>query len=78
VRRVVYVIAGAVTVNLALMASMYLQILENEKCDISARGLVLWSEEDRTWWLIDEPEGPPTGQPPCRAKRSTELVVLPG
>lgn len=76
-RRVVYVIIGIVTINLALMVAMYVHLREGEKCDTTTRGLVVWSDERDDWLAVSVP-AQPSDLPPCQARSNTELTVLPG
>jgi hypothetical protein len=76
-RRVVYVIVGIVTINVALMVAMYVHLREDETCDTHTRGLVIWSNEQEGWLQVDSPEQP-SDLPPCRGMFSSELTILPG
>ena len=75
-RRVVYVIVGIVTVNVALMVTMYVHLRQEDRCDTSARGLVIWNEERDAWITVSAPEEP-SDLPPCRGLVGTDVTLLP-
>jgi hypothetical protein len=77
VRRVVYVVVGIVTINIALMVTMYVHMRKDEGCDTASRGLVVRNEETGAWLQVWTPEEP-SDLPPCQGRLSTELKVLPG
>lgn len=76
-RRVLYVLIGSVVLNLALMSIMFVRLQGDEKCDVSARGLVLRSGDSGRWVTVQVPlKG--SDLPPCRARLSQQLELLPG
>ena len=76
-RRVVYVLIGIVTVNLVLMAAMFLQARSADKCDTNERGLVIWHDERDRWLQASRPLEP-TDLAPCKGRLETELKISPG
>ena len=76
-RRVIGLLVGVVTLNLVLMAAMFVHMRSADKCDTSARGLVIW-DDDRDRWLQVSVPLEPTDLPRCKGRLETELKVLPG
>ena len=78
-RRIVYVLIGIVTVNLVLMASMFVQARDADKCDINERGLVIIYDDDkRDRWEQASLPLEPTDLPPCKGRLETKLKISPG
>jgi len=76
-RRVLYVILGAVTLNLVLMSIMFVQMREEPKCDANTRGLALRLNDGR--WVTLQSPLEASDLPPCRAKLTQRQVeILPG
>lgn len=73
-RRVAYVLIGMVAVNLVLIAVMFVQAQNADKCDTSARGLVIRDDGDDRWIQVELPEEP-TDLPPCKGRYVTELEI---
>ncbi len=76
-RRVVYVLIGIVTVNVVLMAAMFVQARSADQCDTSERGLVVWDDERERWDQVSLPLEP-TDLPPCKGRLETELKISSG
>ena len=86
-RRILYVIIGIVSVDLALMAVMFLQMRHDDHCDVQTRGLLVRTEDGSRWmWLEPPAHGFPNRDgaasaagaalPPCRGVLRTELHML--
>jgi hypothetical protein len=75
-RRVVYVLIGIVTLNLVLMAVMFVQARNEDNCDTSAQGLVIW-DDGRDHWMQISPPQKPTNLPPCKGRLESVLKVTP-
>ena len=76
-RRFLYVLIGSVAFNLALMSILFVRSQGDDTCDVSARGLVVRTGEPRHWVMVQPPlRG--SDLPPCRARLSQHLEVLPG
>jgi hypothetical protein len=68
------VLSGIVVLNLMLMVAKFVQARNEEKCDASEQGLVIWDDEREHWMAISLPEEP-TDLPPCRGTLETEFKV---
>jgi hypothetical protein len=87
-RRVLYVLIGSLAFNLVMMSIMFVRSQGAENCDVSTRGLaVLISNrgvprdahhQDRARWVMIMLPLKASDLPPCRARRSQHLEVLPG
>ena len=66
-----------VAVNLVLMAGMFVHLRNQDKCETSARGLVIWDDDREQWLHVSQPLEP-TDLPPCKGRLATELTILPG
>jgi hypothetical protein len=76
-RRVLSVIIGSVALNLALMSIMFMRMRADEKCDVSARGLVARTGDSGRWMTIEAPSKA-SDLPPCRARLThQQLEYLP-
>ena len=68
-RVVLYVSIGSVTLNLALMSTMWVRMREEPKCDVSTRGLAIRLSDPARWVTVQSPvKG--SELPPCRANFS--------
>ena len=69
-----YVLSGVVTVSLVLMAVMFVQARDADRCDTSERGLGIWDEDDERWVQVELPRES-TDLPPCKGRNVTEFKV---
>lgn len=76
-RRVLYVAVGIVIVNLMLMAVMFVRMADDDRCDVNARGLVIWDDDRESWHSVSPPRED-TELALCRGRLETELTVRPG
>ncbi len=56
---------------------MFVDMRRDDRCDVTARGLVIW-DDDRHGWLQVSSLLEPTDPPPCKERLETELKVVPG
>ena len=76
-RRILYAVMSIMTVNLVLMGAMFVHMRNEDRCDVTARGLVVW-DDDRDAWIHLQSPREPTDLAPCKGRLETELKVLPG
>ena len=70
--RVRYLVVGIVVLDLMFLAGLYLTQRDDDGCDVSARGLVVWTDNHgqmgvpRGQWVTLERAPKGADLPPCR------------
>ena len=65
-KRTALIVTGLVGFNAAVMSGQYLEMREDNKCDVATRGLTLWNEAQREWIALYEPRrAVASDSPPC-------------
>lgn len=75
-RRITYILVGVVTLNVVMAGAIFVNLQNEDECDVDTRGLVVWLDDRERWETFSSPPEE-TDVPPCRARMRTELVMLP-